>query len=500
MKKHNKIIFNIFLTCFLILALYSVTNVRSNPSIKNSEPKILFITNNNADYELASTVNQTMDLNAVIVDIKTNEDLNQLFLTGNYTETYDSIILILNQISMPLDVTHISELENFVSQGNLFGIISTQIWRFNSSFHELLGLDITMQGQKEYPMGNISDTIDVSIINETLLTNPFSYSENTSFSLEAGVGIAETTNPSFQVASSINPPFGNTSFNAFEYKSGFIFALPLSPIQISPSLTNLAQFVSSITSSGLEIIESNQNLSTEDTSSPQDKILFLFTNEDLELGITFTSISLLLVAFGYFVSKAIMTPRSNLEIPKDKTILAYLLTPLFLIGQILYPPIVRRIDSYDVLENEYRNQILNVLDEKEFLHFRELKRELNIGTSSLRWHLQVLEDFRLIDRQVFGQYEIYYLIRRIPEPGFLELYFSIISSGGYRIAQAFSRVHSWEIGALADYLGQSKESVRYHLKKLEQIKLIHSNGNRYLLETQKISILKSALERRSQSN
>ena len=228
--------------------------------------------------------------------------------------------------------------------------------------------------------------------------------------------------------------------------------------------------------------------------------MFLLSDEDLEVGLVFSSLAILFVGFAYYVSKIIMKPKLTIDLPKDKTILAYLLSPLFFIGQILYPPIVRRIDSYDVLDNEYRSQILTILDDKEFLHFRELKRELKIGTSSLRWHLQVLEDFRLIDRQIFGQYEIYYLIRRMPEPGFLELYFSIISGGGYRIAQAFSRVNSWELTTLAEYLGQSKEAVRYHLKKLEQIQLIQCKASRYIINPQKVTTLKSALERRGKSN
>ncbi|MHA1995701.1 MAG: hypothetical protein ACW97Z_14235 [Candidatus Hodarchaeales archaeon] len=484
-----------------MFAMFSMATTKAVPFEDLSQPKFLFVTNNNADHEIALAVNQTMNLNATIVDIKTSENLNQLFLTGNYFETYDSIILILNQITNPLDASLTTDLNDFVSQGKMFGIISTQIWRFNSSFHSLMGLEITTQGQKEYPMGNSSDSIEISITNDTLLTDPFQYTENTSLLLDGGVGLAQSTTLAYQVARSSNPPYGDTSLNAFEYKTGFIIALPLSPIDISPSLSSLSQFVTSLTNSGLEVLERNQilNQNSETTASP-DRILFLFSNKDLEIGIAFSALSILFVGLAYFVSQLMFKPKLNIDLPKDKTLLSFLLSPIFFIGQILFPPIVRRIDSYDVLDNEYRGQILTILDDREFLHFRELKRELSIGTSSLRWHLQVLEDFRLIDRQVFGQYEIYYLIRRIPEPEFLELYFSIISGGGYRIAQAFSRVNSWELSALAEYLGQSKEAVRYHLKKLEQINLIQCNETKYVLNSQKVLTLKSALERRSKSN
>ncbi len=488
----------LILVCFLISTLSSMPSAKADPFSGASEPRFIFITNNSADYELASAVDQTMNLSATFVDIKTSEDLNQLFLTGNYFKDYDSIILILNQITNPFNENLVSSLAEYITEGNLFGIISTQIWKFNTYFHSLMGLNVTMQGQKEYPMGNITHSIQISITNDSLLHNPFQYTENTTIALEGGVGIAQSTASSYQVAFSSNPPYGNTSLNAFQYESGFLFALPLSPIEVSPSLTSLSQFVTSLTYSGIELLERNQ-LEEESTISP-DKPLFLIIEENLETAVVIGGISTLLLGLVFFISQFLTKPKVTIDLPKDKTFLSFLLSPFFLIGQILYPPIVRRIDSYDVLENEYRSQILNILDEKEFLHFRELKRELKIGTSSLRWHLQVLEDFRIIDRRVYGQYEIYHLLRRIPEPGFLELYFSIISGGGYRVAQAFSRVSSWKLNTLAEYLGQSKEAVRYHLKKLEQIKLIHFDEIKYILNPQKVLMLKSALERRSKSN
>ncbi|MHA2093344.1 MAG: hypothetical protein ACW98F_01730, partial [Candidatus Hodarchaeales archaeon] len=279
-----------------MFAMFSMATTKAVPFEDLSQPKFLFVTNNNADHEIALAVNQTMNLNATIVDIKTSENLNQLFLTGNYFETYDSIILILNQITNPLDASLTTDLNDFVSQGKMFGIISTQIWRFNSSFHSLMGLEITTQGQKEYPMGNSSDSIEISITNDTLLTDPFQYTENTSLLLDGGVGLAQSTTLAYQVARSSNPPYGDTSLNAFEYKTGFIIALPLSPIDISPSLSSLSQFVTSLTNSGLEVLERNQilNQNSETTASP-DRILFLFSNKDLEIGIAFSALSILFV-------------------------------------------------------------------------------------------------------------------------------------------------------------------------------------------------------------
>ena len=114
--------------------------------------------------------------------------------------------------------------------------------------------------------------------------------------------------------------------------------------------------------------------------------------------------------------------------------------------------------------------------------------------------LQVLEDFRIIDRQKRGQYEIYYLIRKKPESSFLELYFAIISGGGFGVAKAFTLNESWDLDALSEYLGKSKEAIRYHCKKFEEMNLLVPNGRRYKLNPQKQQILIAAVKRRQKTN
>jgi predicted transcriptional regulator len=253
--------------------------------------------------------------------------------------------------------------------------------------------------------------------------------------------------------------------------------------------------------SGLEEIQ-NIDLPVETiqtTTSPG--LLFSISEETIQAGIVIGSISIFIIGMVYAVTQELNKSKISLDLPKDRSLFtSLLLSPIIFIGQILYPPIVRRIDEYDVMENEYRNQILEILNDRDFLHFRELKRELEIGTSSLRWHLQVLEDFRMIDRQKRGQYEIYYLIRKKPESSFLELYFAIISGGGFSVAKAFTMDKSWNLESLSEYLGKSKENIRYHCKKFEEMNLLIPNGDRYKLNPQKQQTLLAAVKRRQKTN
>ena len=468
-----------------------------------SESRLLFITDNDADSTLATSIARNLNKTATILDIKTSDDLNLVFSTNDVLNNYDAVMLILNQVSNPLNENGIIELTAFINEGGLFGIISTNIWHFPDSFHSLLGLSINEQGPKEFPMGNTTDFIQISVKNETFLQIPFNYAGNSTLNIQAAIGITDTLDSSYQIAVSNNSGNGIASINAFQLQNGFIISVPVSLVDTThtPSQSELSEFISSLTYSGLEIVQ-NSNLPEETTQkSTSPGLLFSISEEVIQTGLVIGSISIFAIGMVYAVTRVLNKAKISSDLPKDSSLfISLLLSPIIFIGQILYPPIVRRIDEYDVLENEYRNQILEILKDRDFLHFRELKRELQIGTSSLRWHLQVLEDFRIIDRQKRGQYEIYYLLRKKPDSGFLELYFAIISGGGFSVAKAFTLEKSWNLEALSEYLGKSKEAIRYHCKKFEEMNLLIPNGRRYKLNPQKQQILLAAVKRRQKTN
>ena len=92
-----------------------------------SESRLLFITDNSADFELATSITQNLNKTAPILDIRTSDDLNLVFSTYNVLENYDAVFLILNQVSNPLNENGITQLTSFINEGGLFGIVSTNI-------------------------------------------------------------------------------------------------------------------------------------------------------------------------------------------------------------------------------------------------------------------------------------------------------------------------------------------------------------------------------------
>ncbi len=487
----------------ILVILFIQTKSTSGLITLTQNRSTLFIAENVVDNSLAIAINQSLNSQGDIIDIRISEDLNNLFLDQNYLNMYSRIIMILNRVSTPFNETIVNNLENFILEGGVFCIISPQIWRFPASFHALSGLNIG-SGQKEWPSGNATGDITLTIINDTFTQNPFQIEQNSTLKVLGSLGITTPIDDSYTIATSQNTPNGKATITGFRRHAGFVVAVPLSLNKYNSSFTPFNQFLTSVLSSGIEFSEiSYPNSSSEMNKSNGEQLLlplFGISEETVQTGIVIGSVAFLLIGLAYIISKWSVKTK-DIEIPKDRDWFSIiLLTPLLLIGQIIYPPVVRRIDEYDVIENQYRSKIIDILEERDFLHFRELKRELTIGTSSLRWHLQVLEDFRIIKRKVVGQYEIFYLLRNEPNPEFLDIYFAIISGVGFRVAKAFREMNSWDLNALTDYLGSSKESIRYHTKKFQKIDLIRPRNDRFFLNPTKYKELIKAINRRNKTN
>lgn len=484
----------------LILLFIKLTPTSSSITI-TQDGKTLFITENVVEYSLAMNINESLNSQGDLVDIRISEDLNDLFLNGDYLNMYSRIIMILNHINTPFNETVVTSLEDFILEGGIFCIISPQIWRFPTSFHTLLGLNIG-SGQKEWPLGNATESITLTIVNDTYTQSPFQIPKDTKFEVLGSLGITAPTDDSYIIATSQDTPNGKATITGLRQQAGFSCAVPLALNMYNSSFTQFSQFLTSIISSEIKFQETSQSSSRINKPNEEALIIPLFniSEETVQTGVVIASIAFLLLGLVYIIKKWSVQNKS-IEIPKDRNWFSILiLTPLLLIGQIIYPPAIRRIDENDVYENEYRSKIMHILEERDFLHFRELKRELDIGTSSLRWHLQVLEDFRIIKRKVVGQYEIFYLLRNEPNPVFLEIYFAIISGLGFRIAKAFREMDSWDLNALTEYLGSSKEAIRYHMKKFQKIDLTRSRNNRFFLNSSKYREFIEAINRRNKTN
>lgn len=323
--KFNRIFKSCLLSMvFILLILSIISDPTSISGVSIQEEPILFIAENSADYNLAAALNQSLSSTGDIIDIRTAEDLNILFFDQNYLKTYSRIIMILNQVSSPFNQTVVDNIEKFVQEGGVFGIISPKIWRFPTTFHTLLGLSVS-SGQKEWPSGSTVGNITLTIVNDTFTQTPFQIGKNSTVEVVGSLGITTPIDDSYRIATSQDTPIGNATITGFVRQTGFIIAVPLSLNEFNSTFNPFNQLLTSIITSGIELSETSQ------LNSPEIPFLpwFSISEEAVQAGVAVVSVTFLLLGLIYLISKWAFQPK-DIEIPKDRDWFSIIfLTPTF---------------------------------------------------------------------------------------------------------------------------------------------------------------------------
>ena len=205
---------------------------------------------------------------------------------------------------------------------------------------------------------------------------------------------------------------------------------------------------------------------------------------NLLLLLSFMFLSLILLFISVIMFKQIFSDiRGKMRIQPDTTAIFKLLSLFFfLFGRIIVTPTIRRLSISQVQENHTRLLILRLLEDHDFLHFRELLRKTKTGTACLKWHIKVLEDFGFINEIRFSQYLIYHLTDKPPNSLYIKTYFSLTSETAIKIASAFLEFKVWSINDLASILKISKRTVAYHCENLHRSGILaKSDKNRHSL-------------------
>jgi len=66
-----------------------------------------------------------------------------------------------------------------------------------------------------------------------------------------------------------------------------------------------------------------------------------------------------------------------------------------------------RLEIEEVLENENRSKIIDLILENPGIHFNELLRKTNLAPGNLVWHLDILETYRVIKKKRVGNYVMF---------------------------------------------------------------------------------------------
>lgn len=131
-----------------------------------------------------------------------------------------------------------------------------------------------------------------------------------------------------------------------------------------------------------------------------------------------------------------------------------------------------RLSMEQVLENETRGGIIDIILETPGVHFNQLLRQMSISAGTLAWHLDILETFKIIKKERVGQYLVYfsYLDANPLENMDFKLQKSQTTLEIVRLIRENPGIYQ---NQLAKKLKLNHKTVKYHLNKLLDIHLIY---------------------------
>ena len=155
----------------------------------------------------------------------------------------------------------------------------------------------------------------------------------------------------------------------------------------------------------------------------------------------------------------------------------------------------KNLDYFDLKSNELRGKILTVLEDQHFIHFNKLREILQCGVSILKWHIQVLHEFKVVNWEKVGMYKVIYLVEKPPAKKEVNLFYSMNNTNVIEILENFQKISTWNVTNLAKKTLLRKDSVLYHCKKLSSIKILRENQqmNEFFMPEDSKEIVRSIL-------
>ncbi|MBD3212143.1 MAG: winged helix-turn-helix transcriptional regulator [Candidatus Lokiarchaeota archaeon] len=128
----------------------------------------------------------------------------------------------------------------------------------------------------------------------------------------------------------------------------------------------------------------------------------------------------------------------------------------------------------DVLENENRSMLIDLILADPGIHFNELLREADLSAGNLAWHLDILETYKVIGKKRVGRYLVYFpYYQKNPISNIdLKLQKSELTLKILEMIEENPGTYNNEI---AKILNVDHKTVSYHINKLKDLELIKSD-------------------------
>ncbi|MHA1447874.1 MAG: winged helix-turn-helix transcriptional regulator [Candidatus Hodarchaeales archaeon] len=171
------------------------------------------------------------------------------------------------------------------------------------------------------------------------------------------------------------------------------------------------------------------------------------------------------------------------------------------VGLQVVKPVFRRLEHEDLLDNQARKSIIDYLEKRgeSGAYFNELKTDLKIGNGALLWHLQILNEYHIINIIKIYDFKIYYLKKYNIDLNQKRLELALKSTTGQKIARILLKNEGLSVSEVAEKVKRHRKTVSTHLNKLEEMKIIkgYKKGRKRVFQVNDAISLEMALSKLS---
>ena len=131
-----------------------------------------------------------------------------------------------------------------------------------------------------------------------------------------------------------------------------------------------------------------------------------------------------------------------------------------------------RLSLEEVLENENRNKIIDLILEEPGIHFNELLRRTDIAAGNLVWHLDILETYKVIGKKRIGKFIAYFPYYQKNPVSNIDLKLSK-SKLTLEILEMIEKEPGLWSNKITKHFKVDHKTIQYHVNKLKELNLIN---------------------------
>ncbi len=144
-----------------------------------------------------------------------------------------------------------------------------------------------------------------------------------------------------------------------------------------------------------------------------------------------------------------------------------------------------RLNMEQVLENENRSKIIDLILEEPGIHYSELLRQTDLAPGNLTWHLEILDRYKIIKNEVVGKYVVYFPYYGKNPLSAIDLKLRK-SRTTMEILELIQDKPGLSQNKIAKEIEKNHKTVKYHLDKLYEADLIEKRqegGRKFIYAT-----------------